>query len=529
MNQTVAPVREHRAQYLLLAALAGIVTGGVLLAVAEVVALAVARTASPVLALGSFVVDIVPRPLKEFAIETFGENDKTFLLASIGAAVVVAAAIAGVLQLIRPPLGQVLLIIAGGLSIAAIVTRAGAAPLSAVPTLVGLVVAILVMHLLFTRLRGWRAARVSEGRGTSSEARPGALERRGFFRIALITAVGAAVVGTGARLVNVATSSLAGVRNALRLPSPRSSVSVPASAELDIDGITPLYTSNADFYRVDTALTVPNLDPSAWSLKISGMVEREMTLTLQQIFDMGLDEYGITLTCVSNQVGGNLVGNAKWLGVPLRDVLKMAGVQSGADMLLSTSSDGYTASTPISAVTDENLDAILAIGMNGEPLPFEHGFPVRMIVPGLYGYVSATKWLTELKVTTFEADQAYWTPRGYSAEAPIKMSSRIDTPRIGAPVASGATKIAGVAWAQSIGIEKVEVSIDSGDWQEATLSTPVNLDTWVQWYVDWEAQPGSHYVAVRAVDKNGLVQIEDRAPVAPDGSSGWQRTLINVA
>ncbi|AND17849.1 molybdopterin-dependent oxidoreductase [Rathayibacter tritici] len=528
MNQTAAPVREHRARYLLLAALAGIITGGVLLAVAELVALAVARTASPVLALGSFVVDIVPRPLKEFAIETFGENDKTFLLGSIGAAVVVAAAIAGVLQLIRPPLGQVLLVIAGGLSIAAIVTRAGAAPLAAVPTLVGLVVAVLVMHLLFTRLRGWRAARVSEARGTSSEARPGALERRGFFRIALITAVGAAVVGTGARLVNAATSSLAGVRNALRLPSPRSSVSVPAGAELDIDGITPLYTSNADFYRVDTALTVPNLDPSAWSLKISGMVDREVTLNLQQIFDMGLDEYGITLTCVSNQVGGNLVGNAKWLGVPLRDVLKMAGVQSGADMLLSTSSDGYTASTPISAVTDENLDAILAVGMNGEPLPFEHGFPVRMIVPGLYGYVSATKWLTELKVTTFEADQAYWTPRGYSAEAPIKMSSRIDTPRIGAPVASGATKIAGVAWAQSIGIEKVEVSIDSGDWQEATLSTPVNLDTWVQWYVDWEAQPGSHYVAVRAVDKNGLVQIEDRAPVAPDGSSGWQRTLINV-
>ncbi|PPI23964.1 oxidoreductase [Rathayibacter sp. AY1B1] len=528
MNQTAAPVREHRALYFLLAALAGVVTGGVLLAVAELIALAVARTASPVLALGAFIVDIVPRPLKEFAIETFGENDKTFLLGSVGAAVVVAAAIAGVLQLVRPPLGQVLLVIAGGLSIAAIVTRTGASPLAAVPTLVGLVVAVVVMHLLFTRLRGWRAARASEARGTSSEARPGALERRGFFRIALISAVGAAVVGTGARLVNAATSSLAGVRDALRLPSPRSTVSVPAGAELDIEGITPLYTPNADFYRVDTALTLPNLDPSAWSLKITGMVDREVTLNLQQIFDMGLDEYGITLTCVSNQVGGNLVGNAKWLGVPLRDVLAMAGVQSGADMLLSTSSDGYTASTPISAVTDENLDAILAVGMNGEPLPFEHGFPVRMIVPGLYGYVSATKWLTELKVTTFEADQAYWTPRGYSAEAPIKMSSRIDTPRIGVPVTSGALKIAGVAWAQSIGIDKVEVSIDNGDWQEATLSTPVNLDTWVQWFVDWDAQPGSHYVAVRAVDKNGMVQIEDRAPVAPDGSSGWQRTLINV-
>lgn len=531
MNQTAAPVRrasEHRARFFLLAAFAGVVTGGVLLAVAELVALAVARTASPVLALGAFIVDIVPRPLKEFAIETFGENDKVFLLASVGAAVVVAAAIAGVLQLIRPPLGQVLLIIAGGLTLAAIVTRAGATPLAAVPTLAGILVAVIVMHLLFSRLRGWRTARASEVRGTASEARPGALERRGFFRVALITAVGAAVVGTGARLVNAATSSLTRVREALRLPTPRSTVTVPAGAELDIEGLTPLYTPNANFYRVDTALTVPNIDPSTWALKVTGMVDQEVTLTLQQLFDMGVDEYGVTLTCVSNQVGGDLVGNAKWLGVPIRDVLALAGVQSGADMVLSSSIDGYTASTPLASLTDDGLDAILAVGMNGEALPFEHGFPVRMVVPGLYGYVSATKWLTELKVTTFAADEAYWTPRGYSAQAPIKMSSRIDSPRIGAPVPSGATKIAGVAWAQTIGIEKVEVRIDNGDWQAATLSTPVNLDTWVQWFVDWEAQPGSHYVAVRAVDRNGMVQIEDRAPVAPDGSSGWQRTLINV-
>ncbi|KZX20932.1 molybdopterin-dependent oxidoreductase [Rathayibacter tanaceti] len=531
MNQTAAPVRQgsaHRARFLLLAALAGIVTGGVLLAVAELVALAVARTASPVLALGAFIVDIVPRPLKEFAIEAFGENDKIFLLASVGAAVVVAAAIAGVLQLLRPPLGQVLLIIAGGLSIAAIVTRAGAAPLAAVPTLVGLVVAVVVMHLLFSRLRGWRAARTSEARGTASEARPGALERRGFFRVALIAAVGAAVVGTGARLVNAATSSLASVREALRLPTPRTTLAVPAGAELDIEGLTPLYTPNADFYRVDTALTVPNIDPSTWTLRIIGMVDQEVMLTLQQLLDMGVDEYGVTLTCVSNQVGGDLVGNAKWLGVPIRDVLAMAGVQGDADMVLSTSADGYTASTPLSALTDDGRDAILAVGMNGEPLPFEHGFPVRMVVPGLYGYVSATKWLTELKVTTFAADEAYWTPRGYSAEAPIKMSSRIDTPRIGAAIPSGATKIAGVAWAQTVGIDRVEVSIDDGDWQEATLSTPVNLDTWVQWFVDWEAETGSHYVAVRAVDRTGAVQIEERAPIAPNGSSGWQRTLVNV-
>jgi hypothetical protein len=197
-------------------------------------------------------------------------------------------------------------------------------------------------------------------------------------------------------------------------------------------------------------------------------------------------------------------------------------------MVLSRSVDGFTASTPLESLTDDGLDAILAVGMNGEPLPLEHGFPVRMVVPGLYGYVSATKWLTELKVTAFAVDEAYWTPRGYSAKAPIKFSSRIDTPRTGTPVAAGRVPIAGVAWAQTVGIERVEVSIDDGQWQPATLSTPINDDTWVQWVVEWDARPGPHYVAVRAVDKSGDLQIEDRAPIAPDGSTGWQRTLVNV-
>ncbi|MCJ1695862.1 molybdopterin-dependent oxidoreductase [Rathayibacter caricis] len=525
MNETAGPVRQRR--FLLLAALAGVVTAGVLLAVAELIALAVARTASPVLALGSFIVDIVPRPLKEFAITTFGENDKVFLLAGIGVAVLVAAALAGVLQLIRPPLGQLVLVLAGVLSIAAIVTRAGATPLSAVPTLVGLVVAVVVLHLLTSRLRRWRSARAAEAQGRVP-AHSAGLERRGFLRVSLIAAVGAIVVGAGARVVSAATSTIAGVREALRLPSPRTALTVPAGAELDIDGITPLFTPNADFYRVDTALTVPTIDPSTWTLTITGMVDQEVVLSFQDLLDMGLDEYGVTLTCVSNEVGGGLVGNAKWLGVPIRDVLARAGVQSGADMVLSRSVDGYTASTPLEALTDDGLDAILAVAMNGEPLPLEHGFPVRMVVPGLYGYVSATKWLTELKVTTFAADEAYWTPRGYSAEAPIKMSARIDTPRIDAAIPAGPTKIAGMAWAQTVGIEKVEVSIDNGDWQPATLSTPVNTDTWVQWYVDWQAESGSHYVAVRATDANGTLQIEERAPIAPNGSSGWQRTLVRV-
>lgn len=214
--------------------------------------------------------------------------------------------------------------------------------------------------------------------------------------------------------------------------------------------------------------------------------------------------------------------------MPVRDVLALAGPQAGADMVLSRSVDGFTASTPLEALTDDGLDAILAVGMNGEPLPLEHGFPVRMVVPGLYGYVSATKWLTELKVTTFAADEAYWTPRGYSAKAPIKLSSRIDTPTSGAPVTTGKVAVAGVAWAQPVGVDRVEVNIDDAGWQPATLSSPINDSTWVQWFVEWDAAPGTHYIAVRAFDKQGTMQTEERAPIAPDGSTGWQRILVTA-
>jgi DMSO/TMAO reductase YedYZ molybdopterin-dependent catalytic subunit len=343
-----------------------------------------------------------------------------------------------------------------------------------------------------------------------------------------ISAAAAVVVGAGARVVSAATSAVTAVRDALRLPEPRTRVDVPAGAELDVEGISPLYTPNEDFYRVDTALTVPTVDPTTWRLVVDGMVDERIELSFDDLVGMGLDEYSITLTCVSNEVGGDLVGSAVWQGVPVRDILRRAGVQDGADMVLSRSVDGYTASTPLDALTDDARDAILAVAMNGEPLPLEHGFPVRMVVPGLYGYVSATKWLTELKVTTFADDEAYWTPRGYAAEAPIKLSSRIDTPRTDAAIEAGTVAVAGVAWAQHTGIERVEVSIDDGDWQSAQLSAPVNADTWVQWYLPWEAQAGVHYLTVRAVDADGNQQVQERAPIAPDGSTGWQRMLVTV-
>ncbi|MFF1572701.1 molybdopterin-dependent oxidoreductase [Leifsonia sp. NPDC058292] len=505
------------------AAAAGVVSAGAFLAAAELVALIVAREASPILAVGSFVIDIVPRWAKEFAIETFGSNDKPFLLLSLAVAVVVAAAVAGVIEYVRPPLGAALIVVAGALSVVATVTRSSAGALASLPGIVGIIVGATLLYLTARRLRAWR------DHLREPDAASAAIDRRGFFRLTAIAGAAALVVGVGARVANAATSSVTALRAALKLPAPGKKVIVPAGAELRIPGISPLFTPNKDFYRVDTALTVPSIDPATWRLKIGGMVDKPVEIGFDELLRMGLDEYAITLTCVSNEVGGNLAGTAKWLGIPVRDLLRTASPTSGADMVLSRSMDGFTASTPLSSLTDPKLDAILAVGMNGEPLPLEHGFPVRMIVPGLYGYVSATKWLTELKVTTFAADQAYWTPRGYSAKAPIKLSSRIDTPRLDKSIPQGATKIAGVAWAQTVGIGRVDVRIDQGDWQRATLSTAVDDDTWVQWFLDWTAESGTHYVTVRATDKNGKVQDDQRRPIAPNGSTGLQRTLISVA
>jgi hypothetical protein len=302
---------------------------------------------------------------------------------------------------------------------------------------------------------------------------------------------------------------------------------VPAGVQSATPGVTPWLTPGKDFYRIDTALSVPEIKAEEWELRVHGLVEQEVRLTFQDLLDAELIESHVTLTCVSNPVGGNLAGNAKWLGLPIREVLKRARPKDGADMVLSTSIDGFSASTPLEVLQDDR-DAMLAIGMNGEPLPLEHGYPVRMVVPGLYGFVSATKWVVDLEVTRFADSKAYWTRRGWSERGPIKTMARVEVPKSFAVVPAGRVAIGGTAWAQTRGITKVEVQIDGGDWAPAVLSDEASVVTWRQWSFDWDAKPGSHYIKVRATDGTGEVQTEKRADPVPDGASGWQSVMVTV-
>ncbi len=302
---------------------------------------------------------------------------------------------------------------------------------------------------------------------------------------------------------------------------------VPAGADLGVEGMEPLITPNNDYYRIDTALVVPVVDPDMWKLRVTGMVEREVEISFEELLAKPLIERYITLACVSNEVGGSLIGNARWLGWPVREVLELAGVKGGADMVLSRSVDGFTAGTPLEAMTDQR-DALIAVGMNGEALPVEHGFPVRLVVPGLYGFVSATKWLSELKVTRFGDDLAYWSTRGWSERGPVKTSSRIDVPSNNAQVAAGTVAVAGYAWAQHRGIETVEVKVDGGPWEEARLAAAISKDTWRQFSADVDLEPGTHTVQVRAADSSGEFQVDKFTAVAPDGATGLHTVTFTV-
>ena len=323
-------------------------------------------------------------------------------------------------------------------------------------------------------------------------------------------------------------ASVAQARATLRIPRPEHTVpGLPPGTDLRIPGLSPFLTSNGSFYRVDTAIILPQVAPASWQLRIHGMVEREITLTLDQLLRRPLTENYTTLTCVSNPVGGPYIGNALWLGTSLASLLRAAGIRAGASQLLCTSVDGFTSGTPVQAVMD-GREALLAVAMNGSPLPVAHGFPVRLVVPGLYGYVSACKWITDINVTTFADAQGYWVPRGWSQQAPIKTESRIDVPNGSAPLRAGRVAVAGVAWAQHKGIDAVEVRADGGPWQQARLAAVPGIDTWRQWVWEWDATPGNHVLSVRATDATGYTQTARQAPPEPNGATGYPTVAVTV-
>ncbi|WP_412932842.1 molybdopterin-dependent oxidoreductase [Microbacterium jepli] len=492
----------------------------------ELSAAILAPGSSPFAAIGGALIDAAPSWAKDAAISLFGTGDKPALLVGIALVLLVVAAAAGALDARRPPWGRVVFAALGIAGAVAALSRADAGLLSWLPSVLagGLGAAAL---LVLPRRRGDAAEEVS---GDAAEPDAAGLDRRRF----LVWSGGAAVLGllavAGGSALRAGSRSVEAVRGMLRLPSAaKAAASVPAGAELDITGLAKVVTPNDAFYRIDTALIVPQVDPADWSLRIHGMVEKEVTLRWDELLALPLEESFTTLSCVSNTVGGDLIGNALWLGYPIRELLARAVPSADADMVLSHSIDGFTASTPLDVLQDPDHASILAVGMNGEPLPVEHGFPVRMVVPGLYGYVSATKWVTELEVTRFDRAKAYWSTRGWSERGPIKLQSRIDVPRRNQGLSPGDTVIAGVAWQPHVGVSKVEVQIDGGAWREATLATAISDDTWVQWSIPWTAVAGDHAIRCRATNVDGETQTETDAWPAPDGATGWQQLNITVA
>ena len=503
-----------------LSAFVGLVAGALAVTTGMVVA-ALGNVASPIDAVGSSFIDRTPRWLKELAIEWFGTNDKTALRVGIVVVLILVSLISGSLSNKSPsPLISAIVVfsILGALSAS---ERTGSTWVSIAAPCVGSLAGIAIALFMLRQINNqWLLKHFP-----SESQAPLGWDRRRFIRTASTASAGAVVLGVLAqngeqnrinRIESQIPDSLPMVDD-----SSGNNESEPVAGEL-------LYiTPNADFYRIDTALSFPNVNLDTWKLRIHGMVDNEVVLTYQDILDMPQIERTITICCVSNEIGGPYIGNAVWQGVLLRDLLEQAGVQTGAEQVFSRSLDGWTCGFPVDVAID-GRDAMLAIGMNGEPLPLEHGFPARLIVPGIYGYVSATKWLKEIEINKWSDAVGYWVPLGWSRDAPIKTQSRIDVPRNNQELQPGVNKIAGVAWAQHTGIEKVEVRIDKGEWIEATLSEDLTDDAWRLWSCDWVATSGKHTAQVRATDKSGYTQTETVTSVAPDGATGWHTRKFSV-
>lgn len=504
----------------------GVLSATTGMAVAHLVAAVTNPAASPVLAVGTAVIDATPTPLKEWAVRELGAADKPILVGTVLLGTLVLAGLAGTLARSRPRTGAVLLAGLVMLAGAAVLLKPDLAPVDLLPVTAALMVGPVTLWLLSRSAGTATPSGAAPAHRSAPVARSAPSRRIVLVTSASLTAAAAASAATGEWLIR--TRAMLGD---LVLPRPADPLPpLPAGLEQRFSGITPLRTPTRDFYRVDTKLAVPIVDQHSWRLRIDGDVEEELTLSYADLLEGRagpIVERDITLTCVSNEVGGELVSSARWTGVLLAPLLERAGVGAEADQILSTDVEGFTISTPLSAVLD-GRDSMVAIGMNGEVLPRDHGFPARLVVPGLYGFVGATKWLRRMTLTTYDAAPAYWTERDWATDAPIKLSSRVDTPQGLAAIEPGATVIGGVAWAQPVGVARVEVQIDGGRWRPAELGPGVDGDYWRQWYLPWQAASGRHQVAVRCVDSRGNVQSPARATPFPNGSSGVQQVVVMV-
>jgi DMSO/TMAO reductase YedYZ molybdopterin-dependent catalytic subunit len=567
---------QPRAPHTLAGAVAGVLAAAVAIGVAQLAAGLTVPQSSPVFAVGQAAIDLTPPPVKDFAISAFGSNDKTVLLGGILVVLALYAAVVGMLAVRRLAFGMWGLALFAFIGLAAALTRPDSTVEYVVPTLAGAAAGAFALSRL-TRAAGrlGTPAAVPSRRPVPPQAltppdlpaspdepepdradhagpappeepaptpaysftylpnpddpRSASRPARRQFLVASGIAAVAAAAGTLAGRELITRSDVSQARAALRFPPPAvPAPPLPAGSDLKIPGLSSFITPNDSFYRVDTALLLPQVDPVTWQLRLHGMVQREITISFDELLKRPLIEDYVTLTCVSDPVGGPYVGNAKWLGASLAALIRQARPLAGASQLLCTSVDGFTSGTPLQVVLD-GRDALLAVAMNGTALPVEHGFPARMVIPGLYGYVSATKWVTDIEVTTFSAASAYWVQRGWSQQAPIKTESRIDVPAGGAAIRPGPTPVAGVAWAQHKGVAAVEVRVDRGPWHEARLAAVPDIDTWRQWVWEWPATPGSHLLEARATDKTGYTQTAVQAQPPPNGASGYPSATVTVS
>jgi DMSO/TMAO reductase YedYZ molybdopterin-dependent catalytic subunit len=504
-----------------------VVAAGVALSVTELVAGFWHRQPALVTAVAQQVINRAPTALVHFGIERLGRSDKPTLIVGTIVVSLVLGAVTGLRARRRRGFGDVVFVAFAVVGLLAALDLAGS---SGFAVLFGALFSAVAGAITLRVLLSWAARSDTErpsaaARGTTRAAPAPMSSRRRFLALSGGLAAAALVSGDIGRAL-LDRVSVAAARAKVLLPGPRRAAApLPSSSSLAVAGISPLVTPNASFYRIDTVLNVPQVDPDHWKLRVHGRVDHPFEINFAELLAMPMVEEYVTLSCVSNEVGGPLVGTAKWLGVPLRTLIDRAGVHKGADQLVGRSVDDFTAGMPTAAVFDGRT-ALLAVGMNGEPLPVKHGFPARLVVAGLYGYVSATKWVTEIEATSFQDYDAYWVPRGWDQQAPIKTESRIDVPRGNAT--AGPVSVAGVAWAPTRGIGKVEIQVDGGSWHEAELATAISKETWRQWRYRWDAPSGPHELRVRATDGNGVTQDGRDTPPPPNGATGYHTVLVNV-